>query len=52
MKGVLNHFETIEIHAPGLDDDIEGGGNGPTATDEEVPTKPDTASSPTFENSK
>ena len=40
MNDYLDYFDTINIYVPVFDHDIDGGSDGPTATDEDMVAGP------------
>ena len=50
MKEALSHLDTNEIQALDLDCDIDGGSDGPTTTDQELPAGPHSTSLADFES--
>ena len=51
MKNHLNHLNTVGGHAPDFDCDNDGHSDGPVATDQELITGSNTASSCDFQSS-
>ena len=44
--------DSIKIHSPDFDYDIDSGSNGPTDAEEEIPTEPDTACQPDLKSNQ
>ena len=50
MKDVLLHLDVVELHAPDFDYDIDGSGNSPTATHQDISTGPNPSSSSQYKS--
>ena len=44
MNNVLHHLDTVEIHAPDFDHDINGSNNGTIDSHQDISTRPDLSS--------